>query len=76
MPEFSSSKIMTHHLHVDNAQGYDGISYYMIICHELMVQIGLKANFGRKILEWEKTLIPMKDQGNFLGQPDLTKCEI
>ena len=38
-----------------------------------MVQLGLKAEFGRLLLEWENTSIPMKEPGNLLGQLDLTK---
>ena len=43
MPEFSSSKIITHLFHVDNACGDEGIIYDMIIGRDLMVQLGLKA---------------------------------
>ena len=46
----------------------------MIIGHDLMVHLGLKANFGRQILEWDETIVPMKETGNFIDQPDLTKC--
>ena len=41
-----------------------------------MVQLGLKDDFGCQILEWDETVISMKDPGNFLGQPDLTKREM
>ena len=39
MPALSSRKIITHRFYVDNARGYEGIGYYMIICRDLMVQI-------------------------------------
>ena len=42
----------------------------------MMLQLGLKANFRHQILEWDDTVIPMKDPVNFIGQPDLTKSEI
>ena len=45
----------------------------MIIGHDLMVQLGLKAEFGHKILEWDDTVVPMNDPVNLLGQTDLTK---
>ena len=41
-----------------------------------MVQIGLKAYFGRKIIELDYAAICSKDPGNFLGNPDLTKRDI
>ena len=73
MPEFSNRKIITYRLHIDNAQGDTGIGHEMIICHDLMVQLGLKANIGRRILEWSETAINMKFPDNFLGQTYLTK---
>ena len=41
-----------------------------------MVQLGLKAYFGRKIIELDYAAICSKDPGNFLGNPDLTKRDI
>ena len=55
MPQFSNRKIITHRFHIDNAQGDTGVGYEMIIVHYLMVQLGLKENFGRQILEWGET---------------------
>ena len=52
---------------------WDGTS---LIGRDMMVQLGLKADFGRKILEWDETVIPMKYPGNFLGQPNVTKREM
>ena len=45
VPDVYSIKIRMNHLHVDNAQGYEGIGYGMIIGHDLMVQLGLNADF-------------------------------
>ena len=61
MPEFSRRKIITHRFHVDKFQGDEGISYYLIIGHDLMIKLGLKADFGHQILEWDDTVVPMKD---------------
>ena len=33
-------------------------------------------DFGCQALEWDYTVVPMKEQVNVLGQPDLIKCEI
>ena len=76
MTKFSSSKIITHCFHVENAQGDARIGYNMIIGCDLMVQLGLKANFESQILEWDEAVIFKKYQGNFLGQYDLTKHNI
>ena len=73
MPKFSNRKIITHRFHIDNAQGDTGIGYDIIIGRGLVVQLGLKANFGRQIMEWGETAIIMKYPEKFLGQTDLTK---
>ena len=76
IPYFSISKVITEQFHIYNDWGNDGISYDMIIGCDLMVQLDLKFTFGLLILEWYETVIPLTDPGNFLGQPDLTKCEM
>ena len=48
MPEFSNRYIMTHFFHVENTQGDAGNCYYKIIGLGLMIQLGLKADFGCK----------------------------
>ena len=73
MPVFSRRKTITHCFHVDNARCDAWIGYIFVIVCDLMVQLGLKAEFGRLLLEWENTSIPMKEPGNLLGQLDLTK---
>ena len=60
MPEFSSSKIITHCFHVDNDKGKSGIGCYMIIGRDLMVQLGLTANFKRQVLQWYGATVHMK----------------
>ena len=47
MPEFSISKIINHRFNVDNNKGESGIGYNMIIGHDLMVQLGITADFKR-----------------------------
>ena len=56
--------------------GDEGVGYEMIIGCDLMVKLGLKADFGNQVLEWDMTVIPMKEPGNFLGQHDLTKRDM
>ena len=68
--------IITNRFHTEKAQGDSVISYYIIISRDLMVQLGLKTDFGNQIIEWGKTLIPTKDPGIFLVQSYLTKHEI
>ena len=48
----------------------------MIIGHDLMVKLVLKADFGHQVLEWYYTFVPMKYPGNFLVKPELTKREM
>ena len=54
MPEIFSSKIINHRFHVDNDKGESGIGYDMIICRDLMVQLGLTADFKRQFLQCDK----------------------
>ena len=74
MPEFYSSKIITHCFQFHNTRGDAGIGYDMIICRELMVKLVLKAYYGYQILGWDDTVIYMKEPGNIIGQPEITKC--
>ena len=67
MLEFSRRKIIMYLLHVYTTQGDKGIIYDVIICHDLMVQLGLKSDFGHQVLEWDETVVHMKNTGNFLG---------
>ena len=50
IPDFSSSKTILHCFHIDANEGELGIGYDMIIDHDLMVQIGLLADFKRQVL--------------------------
>ena len=68
-----SRKIITHRLHIDKTRGNEGIACVMIIGHDLMVKLGLKTDFGRQVLEWDKTVVPIKEPYNLLDQPDSTK---
>ena len=51
IPEFSSSKIINRRFHVNNDKGELGIAYDMIIGCDLMVQIGLTADFKHQFLQ-------------------------
>ena len=48
---FSSSKVINHCFRVNNEKGELGIAYDMIIGRDLMVQIGLTANFKHQFLQ-------------------------
>ena len=50
MPDISSSKIINHHFHVKNDNGYLGIGYDMIIGRDMMVQLGLTSNFKCQVI--------------------------
>ena len=51
IPDVCSRKIMNHSFHVNNDKGESGIAYDMIIGRELMVQIGLTADFKHQFLQ-------------------------
>ena len=73
MPQFSSSKIINHRFYVDNYKGELGIVYDMIICSDLMVQLGLTGDFKRQFLQWDCATLHMKEPSSFLGKYNLTK---
>ena len=60
MPEFSSSKIINHRFRVDNDKGESVIGYDMIIYRDMMVQLFLKAEFKRQVLQYNGATVPMK----------------
>ena len=72
MSEFSGSKIINHRFHVDNNEGESDIGYDMIIYRDLMVQLGLTADFKRQLLQWNGAIVHRKESRNLLGQSDLT----
>ena len=45
----------------------------MIIGCDLMVQLGLTANFKWQVLQWDGATIHMKEPINLLGKSDLNK---
>ena len=52
-PEFSSSKIINHRFHINKYEGESGIGYDMVIGCNLMVKLGLTADFKRQFLQWD-----------------------
>ena len=61
MLDFSSRKIINHYFHVNNDRGKSGIDYDMIICCDMMVQIGLTSKFKHKVLQWDGATVHMKN---------------
>ena len=51
MPDFSSSKITSHHFHVDNNEVESDIEYYMIIGRDRMLKLGLSSKFKYQVLQ-------------------------
>ena len=45
----------------------------MIIGRDLMVQLGMTADFKFQFLQWDGTTLHMKDPSGLLGQSDITK---
>ena len=48
----------------------------MIIGCDLMVQLGLMADFKRQFFQWGGATVTMKDPSGLLGKHDLSKHEI
>ena len=65
--------MINHRFHVNNKKGESGIGYDMIISLDLMVQLGLTADFKRQVLQWDGATVHMKDPSSFLGKSDLIK---
>ena len=61
MPDFSNSKIILHHFYVHNNEFESVIGYDMIIGCDLMVKLGLPADFKRQLLQWDVITVPMKN---------------
>ena len=76
MPKLSGSNIVNNSFHVDNDKVESGIGHDVIICRDLMVQLGLTANFKCQVLQWYGATVHMKEPINLLGQFDLTKREM
>ena len=66
MQYFSSSKFISYQFCIDNDEGKSGIVYEMIMGHDLMIQIGLAANFKSNVLEWDDDVMQMKYTANLL----------
>ena len=66
MPDFSNSKIIEYHFHVKTYKGKLGIGYGMIIGRDLMVQLGLSADFKHQILQWHGVTLPMKEPSSLI----------
>ena len=57
-------------------KGKSGIGYNMIISCELVVQLGLMANFKRQVLQRDGSTVQMKAPTGLLGKLDLINRNI
>ena len=46
------------------------IGYDRIIVHDLMVKLGLMADFKRQVLQWDGTTIPMEEPSVLIVKSD------
>ena len=76
MSEFSIRKIINDRFHVNNNNDESGIGYYMIIDRDLMVQLGLKAQFKSRVLQWNGDTVHMTYPSVLLGNSDLNNYKI
>ena len=73
MTYFSIREIINHCFLVNNYKVESGIGYDMIIGSELMLHLGLKANFKCQFLQWDGTTVHMKEPHSLLGEFNLNK---
>ena len=76
IPEFSSCKIINHCFHVDNNKSESVIGCDMIIRCDLMVQLGLTADFKCQFLQWNGATLHMKETIGLLGKSDINKRDM
>ena len=55
---------------------YQGIVYDTIINRNMMVKLGLSANFKRQLFHLDGATSQMKQPRDMMGQTDLTSCEM
>ena len=72
IPEYSSSKVIQHRFRVDIGIGESGIGYETIIGRDLIVKLGLSADFKCQFLQWDSVNVPKKEPIGLLGKPYLT----
>ena len=48
----------------------------MIICRDLMVQLGLSADLNNQVLQWDGVTVPTKEPSGLLGQTYITSYNI
>ena len=76
MIEVSRNKIIHHHFHVDNGIGELGIVNDIVIGRDLMVQLGLLANFKHQIFQSNGIITPMKEPNSLIRKSDITSCDM
>ena len=67
IPLFPSSKRIFHRFYVDNDESESVIGYGMIIGRDLMVHLGLMADFKYQFLQWDFSMLTMKEPRSLLG---------
>ena len=65
-----------HQLNIDKNEGESGIVYDNIFGCDLMVKLGISADFKRQVLQWDGATVPMKEPRGLLGQTYLTSSEM
>ena len=73
MPEFYSIKIINHSFHVSNEKGESRIGYGMIIGCDLMVQLGLTADFEHQVFQQDGATVHMKEPISLIGKYNINK---
>jgi hypothetical protein len=62
LPEFNLKKQISWAFHVDDCSESSS-TYDMIICRDLLGELGIIMNFNDHMVTWDTDTIPMKDRG-------------
>ena len=76
LPEFSSSKIITHRFHIDDDRKHNNLGYDMIIGQDIMRKIGCITDYNKGTLIWNDTTVPMWNRDVDRPTPTLFRNEL
>ena len=69
LPEFDDNKIIEYEVHVDDSPDAASHSYDMIMGCDLMAELGIKMDFGDRVMTWNGITAPMKSRSDVHNEP-------
>ena len=75
MTVFSIIRIISHRFYVDK-KSESVIGHKIIIICDLMIHLGLAANFKHQVIHWDDAAVPINESRSLLGQSYLTRCNM